>query len=79
MYNVPTNWYFFWYSITTTRLSWYLIYLLVFNFSVNAARIITKCKGIRYNSELILFKIDKISRTYVNKRKLLVLVLGWAI
>ena len=54
----PTNWYFFWYSITTTQLSWYLIYLLVFNFSANTARIITKCKGSRYNSELILFQID---------------------
>ena len=76
MYNVPNQLVFLWYSITTTRLSWYLIYLLVFNFSANTARIITKCKGSRYNSELILFKIDKISLTYVNKRMLLVLVLG---
>ena len=55
----PLNQFFIWYSLTTTRLPWYLIDLLVFNFSAPAARILTKCKGRRYNCELILLKIYK--------------------
>ena len=77
MYNVPpTNWSFFWYSLTITQFPWHFIDLLVFKFSATAARILTKILVNRYNFELILFKICKISRTYVNKRMLLVLVLG---
>ena len=44
MYNVPQpTGISFSYSLITTRLPWYLIDLLVFNFSATAARILTKC------------------------------------
>ena len=38
-----TNWYFFLCRLTITRLLWFLINLLVFNFSATAVRILTHC------------------------------------
>ena len=76
MYNVPNQLIFLLVQHNNYTIVLVSYLLTRFQFLRKYCTDYNKFKGSRYNSELILFKIDKISGTYVNKRMLLVLVLG---